>query len=465
MEGKLSTDSHNHSEENNFTVFATTTNQLENSFDGDEFGDFDEFTDFGSGPSIEKGDILDFSAKNKIQLDTSCQELVQFANGFESGSTSDHGTMPLNIQDINGRVDQPNNILNLPAIDYSNSSTEAIISQFNGILDTLFPSASNIQTTSQKLDNETNLKVSNANMEVNKGLASQKKKKVLKRSDSEIGADLEKILKSIPESIEILHHLAPDQDLAPFSWKESSIRKQFYVSLGVPAEGLDERMLTQTGNNVSSSRSPSSKRSFSTPNSRSSSPQPSRKASHFRPHSASTTSLPVTQKSRRNNKSSGGFSFSSEALSKLMTQSDIDKVKLLCSISQDTLKTSSISDLKSLVTQLFDSTRQTSDALTFWLDQREKTMMDSETYNQMIECLVGHAQKIHDGDSRNGKQLQRKKNSKVANGLASLSLSFKKHKFQIGSPKSASSTSPNLSPIKKNMGSNVVPIYEPKFSL
>ena len=45
-------------------------------------------------------------------------------------------------------------------------------------------------------------------------------------------------------------------------------------------------------------------------------------------------------------------------------------------------------------------TKQTSDVLTYWLDQREQTVMDSETYNQMIECLVGHAQMIRDGNQK-----------------------------------------------------------------
>src|SRR5947199_7751637 len=87
------------------------------------------------------------------------------------------------------------------------------------------------------------------------------------------------------------------------------------------------------------------------------------------------------------------------------------------------LQTYTNSQLLTLKSQLLELSRQTSDILTYWLDQREQTMMDSETYNQMIECLVGHAQKLRDGGGNQGKsgwenrgKKFMKKNS-VASGL------------------------------------------------
>ncbi|CAG8570099.1 13658_t:CDS:2, partial [Acaulospora colombiana] len=106
-------------------------------------------------------------------------------------------------------------------------------------------------------------------------------------------------------------------------------------------------------------------------------------------------------------------------------QLDVDLVKSLCSISEETLQTFTDSQILDLKTNLLALSRQASDTLTYWLDQREQTTMDSETYNQMIECLVGHAQKIRDGCGKQSKsswdgrgiKSRKKATSAVASGL------------------------------------------------
>ena len=79
------------------------------------------------------------------------------------------------------------------------------------------------------------------------------------------------------------------------------------------------------------------------------------------------------------------------------------------------LQTYTNSQLLTLKSQLLELSRQTSDMLTYWLDQREQTMMDSEAYNKMIERLVGHAQKMRDGKNRQDK-IKKSKNRNSGSG-------------------------------------------------
>lgn len=48
-----------------------------------------------------------------------------------------------------------------------------------------------------------------------------------------------------------------------------------------------------------------------------------------------------------------------------------------------------------MVTELTRLHRQAGEYLESLLDQREKLKMDAETYNDLISCIVGHAQRLH----------------------------------------------------------------------
>jgi len=63
--------------------------------------------------------------------------------------------------------------------------------------------------------------------------------------------------------------------------------------------------------------------------------------------------------------------------------------------------------MKDIIAQLTELTRQASDELTYWLDQREQMMMDSERYNEMIASLVGRAAKLKDAESKQGAKSKR----------------------------------------------------------
>ncbi|CAG8526644.1 16476_t:CDS:2 [Funneliformis caledonium] len=192
------------------------------------------------------------------------------------------------------------------------------------------------------------------------------------------------------------------------------------------------------------------------------SPQPSRPASKTTSLSA-PTSRSTTPSSNNNLSSSshGNLSKTNNVTpQEIPKQFDVELAKSLCSIPEESLQKYNTSELYSLRTQILSLTRQTSDTLTYWLDQREQTMMDSETYNQMIECLVGHAQKLRDGGGNQGKISWEnrgknfiKKNS-VASGLASLSLSFKNKRSQLSSPRSPNSASSEVAVNNKNTDRN-----------
>lgn len=49
-----------------------------------------------------------------------------------------------------------------------------------------------------------------------------------------------------------------------------------------------------------------------------------------------------------------------------------------------------------MVTELTRLQRQATEYLTYLLDQREQLMMDAETYNDLISCIVGHAQRLRE---------------------------------------------------------------------
>lgn len=150
----------------------------------------------------------------------------------------------------------------------------------------------------------------------------------------------------------------------------------------------------------------------------------------LRPASKSATCSSSAPVSRSTTPSSNNNLFSSSygnlykinntsSHSEIPKQIDVELAKSLCSISEETLQEYTTTQLFTLKSQILSLSRQTSDILTYWLDQREQTMMDSETYNRMIERLVGHAQKLRDGGSSQSKSWENrgKKKNSVASGL------------------------------------------------
>nr|CAG8573987.1 6049_t:CDS:2 [Entrophospora candida] len=229
-------------------------------------------------------------------------------------------------------------------------------------------------------------------------------------------------------SIEIWQQISNDSNETPFQWKKSLIRKEFYAALGISIEIFEETKLKANLNlnnvemsNITSSSTNATKvtnkstTSLSAPVSRSTSPTPTPPSS-FSQRDLLSSSIITTTKNNNN------------PMPKEPKKVDVDLAKSLCSIPE-------ASQLLAFKSQLLALSRQTSDVLTYWLDQREQTMMDSETYNQMIECLVGHAQKMRDGSGNRWDKLKKPKNKSISGGVtsgfASLSLSFMKQKSSL----------------------------------
>lgn len=76
-------------------------------------------------------------------------------------------------------------------------------------------------------------------------------------------------------------------------------------------------------------------------------------------------------------------------------------------VNLDNLQGFSADEMNDIVVQLMELTRQASDELTYWLDQREQMAMDSERYNEMIASLVGRAAQLKDAESRQNTKTKR----------------------------------------------------------
>ncbi|KAI8141683.1 hypothetical protein BJV82DRAFT_172699 [Fennellomyces sp. T-0311] len=75
---------------------------------------------------------------------------------------------------------------------------------------------------------------------------------------------------------------------------------------------------------------------------------------------------------------------------------DIDIAKAYCELTEETIRIFPDEKLKSMVVELTRLQRQASEYLGYLLDQREQLMMDAETYNDLISCIVGHAQRLRE---------------------------------------------------------------------
>ncbi|CAB4422262.1 unnamed protein product [Rhizophagus irregularis] len=377
----------------------------------DNFDDFEEFTDFANGSDLE-------TFQETIEKGHKIDDFDDFADFTES---SDSFEKLGNFQE--------NNLNNNFGIQLSNVSSETKLPQvdienLSSVLDKVFRSNDDISSTNIK--------------EI--------------YSDDDTG--LEAILNT-PGSLEIWRQISYETTENPFQWKRSKIRREFYASLGIDvAEEIKVPVNTNTMISIPSMLSP----------------QPLRPASKSATCSSSAPVSRSTTPSSNNNLSSSSYGNLSKtnntsSHSEIPKQIDVELAKSLCSISEETLQEYTTTQLFTLKSQILSLSRQTSDILTYWLDQREQTMMDSETYNRMIERLVGHAQKLRDGGSSQSKSWENrgKKKNSVASGLASISLSFKNKKAQLSSPISPKSASSEVSinnktTIRNNIGMQERPL-------
>ncbi|KAF9150614.1 hypothetical protein BG015_007546 [Linnemannia schmuckeri] len=144
-----------------------------------------------------------------------------------------------------------------------------------------------------------------------------------------------------------------------FQWKYSTLRKEYYASLGL--------VVTKEQN----------------------------------PASAPTSSVAhsVTSPSASRSKVSSPLIMGTETIAERKPL-DLAATAAYCQFTRESLGAYSGEEMKDIIARLTDLTRQASDELTYWLDQREQMIMDNERYNEMIASLVGRAAKLKDAESK-----------------------------------------------------------------
>jgi N-acyl-D-aspartate/D-glutamate deacylase len=75
---------------------------------------------------------------------------------------------------------------------------------------------------------------------------------------------------------------------------------------------------------------------------------------------------------------------------------DLDIARAYCELTEETVRIFPDVKLHAMVTDLTRLQRQTGEYLESLLDQREQLLMDADTYNDLISCIVGHAQRLRD---------------------------------------------------------------------
>ncbi|KAL7275832.1 hypothetical protein RUND412_001213 [Rhizina undulata] len=161
-------------------------------------------------------------------------------------------------------------------------------------------------------------------------------------------------------SLSLWNQLVAPPPLQPTNWKLSRIRRLFLVSLGVPVD-LDEILPPET-----------KAKKLVLP-------------STLQPRSSSRQRT-STSRSRSKTGARPSAELGPEAL-------DMPFARILCSVSDVALSGFTIEELREHVKKLEETTVVASEVLTYWLKKRESSMGDKETFETVIESLVGYARK------------------------------------------------------------------------
>ncbi|KAG0129140.1 hypothetical protein HOY82DRAFT_564763 [Tuber indicum] len=169
-------------------------------------------------------------------------------------------------------------------------------------------------------------------------------------------------------SLSLWNQLSAPPPLQPPNWKMSRIRRLFLVSLGVPVD-LDEILPAETKQKKLVLPSVNIAR-------KSIDESAGRRNSRSRSRARRSTSS-----SRRKSGVIGP-----EAL-------DMPGARILCSTSDVALWGLTVEELKEHIKKLESITCTASEVLTYWLKKREGAISDKETFETVIESLVGYARK------------------------------------------------------------------------
>ncbi|ORX54374.1 hypothetical protein DM01DRAFT_1407239 [Hesseltinella vesiculosa] len=179
--------------------------------------------------------------------------------------------------------------------------------------------------------------------------------------------------------------------IGQFQWTRSYTNRAYLKALGVRIN-QDDRFYDTRTTSMASSPTPAS------------SP-----VTHQRPLSQTQTSsqdrfVPPTSHHTRSSSLTNGLSLASVANGVVPTKHvqeeepelDIDIARAYCELTEETIRVFPDVKLNAMVVELTRLQRQAKEYLGYLLDQREQLMMDAETYNDLISCIVGHAQRLRE---------------------------------------------------------------------
>ncbi|KAI9252630.1 hypothetical protein BY458DRAFT_522912 [Sporodiniella umbellata] len=180
--------------------------------------------------------------------------------------------------------------------------------------------------------------------------------------------------------------------VGPFQWTRSEANKAYLNALGVTITSEEKKFsLTRT-------RSPHLAKKRQTINS-------DGKPLSTSPTASSPLSISPTQTHTRSASATDGLlSISSKAEeekneTKEVDQDlelDIDIARAYCELTEETIRIFPDVKLNAMVTELTRLQKQAGEYLEHLLDQREQLLMDAETYNDLISCIVGQAQRLRE---------------------------------------------------------------------
>ncbi|KAH8550670.1 hypothetical protein BGW37DRAFT_529656 [Umbelopsis sp. PMI_123] len=236
-----------------------------------------------------------------------------------------------------------------------------------------------------------------------------------------------------------------------FQWTRSEINKVYLRSLGVTINVDDA--LRQSSSSLPSSPYMETIRS---PNGRSSQggfldmqtspPRLDRKRSpkhhqHSKANSLSGINLPVREINAVEPKKQ-----------EPEPELDIDIARAYCELTEDTVRVFPAVKLTSIITDLTRLHRQASDYLQYLLDQREQLIMDSETYNDLISCIVGHAQRLREQSPKDASPAMVQKKKQGSLSLGGIGLKRKSQQASSGQAAFSASMGGGVVGIKNSTG-------------
>ncbi|KAG0244551.1 hypothetical protein BGW41_007314 [Actinomortierella wolfii] len=358
-------DGGNFGDASNFGGATTQTNAI--AADDDEFGDFggaptasgdgqDDFDDFGDfgevqqvGGDDEFGDFGDFADGTG-----GGDDFGDFEQGTSATTSAAFGDVtPVKPTQTDSQpVDAPVPLTEPEveiAPDFNAVNSRQVENYVLAQLEKIFP-------------------LEDGNAETNE--QQQKQKDMLAPYDTENGLVLaeQELWKMLCEqSMQGIQGKSPST--APqFQWKYSHLRKEYYASLGLAT--INEQTAVP--------------------------------ASSIPGYVASSGSASSTPKSR----TASPLIIAPERMPQRRTL-DIAAARAYCNFTRESLGGYSGEEMKEIIARLTDLTKQASEELTYWLDQREQMAMDSERYNGMIASLVGRAAKLKESESKQASKTKR----------------------------------------------------------